>query len=230
MTRMPSIDRHPAAYLGAVLLFVWVACSVLDWAMPVPTGRRPAPIAAHAAPPIVAVRSDAPAHDALKSLPTRPAAAPNIPAADPAHDEHDWLMSHSEAVCVALVVWAEARGEALEGKIAVADLVINRLERHASSPCEVTREPSQFAIGGQGGIVRPTSADVAWRWCLFAAVSALRDREGAAAPRTHADATNGARCMLSPANMPGDARTWPAWAHGQPLAVIGGHAFFPCDY
>lgn len=228
--RIPSIEQRPAAWLAAILFLSWCVVSLVDWALPVQTGRRHAPAAAPVPPPVVPRRLDVIAPAALKSPPAR--SAPLVPLADVGHDEHDWLLSHSEAVCVALVVWAEARGEPLEGKVAVADLVLNRVDRRGDtvSPCQVTREPMQFVIGGRGAIARPLPADAAWRWCLFAAVSALRDREGIGAPRTHVDGTNGARCMVSPANMPHDVGTWPAWARGTPLAVIGGHAFFTCDY
>lgn len=48
--------------------------------------------------------------------------------------------------CIALAVFTEARGEPIEGQIAVAEVVRNRMwsDRWGSDPCEVVAQLNQF--------------------------------------------------------------------------------------
>ncbi|MBL8481434.1 MAG: cell wall hydrolase [Rhodocyclaceae bacterium] len=50
----------------------------------------------------------------------------------------------SALVCLALTVHAEARGEPREGKIAVASVVMNRVEHNSSDVCTEVTKPGQF--------------------------------------------------------------------------------------
>lgn len=49
--------------------------------------------------------------------------------------------------CVATAVWHEARGESLAGKVAVANVIMNRVasDRYPESACEVVYQPYQFS-------------------------------------------------------------------------------------
>ena len=60
--------------------------------------------------------------------------------ADPAAFERD-------TACVAQNIWFEARGSAFADKLAVGQVVMNRVAdgSHASTPCEVIWEPKQFS-------------------------------------------------------------------------------------
>lgn len=49
------------------------------------------------------------------------------------------------ALCLAAVIYAEARGEPPVGQLAVAHVVLNRAEHDPERICEVTRRPHQFA-------------------------------------------------------------------------------------
>lgn len=157
-------------------------------------------------------------------------APPLVPPAARDYGEQSWYLTHSEPVCVALVVWAEARGEPLEGKLAVADLVLNRVDGAAGAltPCEVAHQLRQFAIAGAGGVPRPGAEDPIWRATLFAAVVAMADR-ASPSPAAHVDQVHGACFMISPANMPRERARWPSWARAaHKVASVGGHEFFAC--
>lgn len=56
-------------------------------------------------------------------------------------------------LCLAMTLWAEARGESLQGQLYVADVVINRVAHEAfpDSVCGVTRQAGQFASGKGSG-------------------------------------------------------------------------------
>ncbi|WP_343343413.1 cell wall hydrolase [Sphingomicrobium sp. XHP0239] len=60
--------------------------------------------------------------------------------ADVALDEQEW--------CLANAVYFEARGESLEGQLAVADVVINRTEssRYPDNWCDVVKQYKQFSF------------------------------------------------------------------------------------
>lgn len=51
------------------------------------------------------------------------------------------------ALCLASVIYAEARGEPVDGQIAVAQVVINRVfdPRWPDDVCQVAHQPAQFA-------------------------------------------------------------------------------------
>lgn len=83
-----------------------------------------------------------------------------------------------EATCLATAVYFEARGETLEGQLAVADVVMNRAAsgKYPSSWCNVVKQPWQFSFVRNGqfpaitdgaawakaqGVARIAMADVA---------------------------------------------------------------------
>ena len=47
-------------------------------------------------------------------------------------------------VCLALTIHQESRGESLKGQIAVASVVMNRVELNNTAPCEEITKPYQF--------------------------------------------------------------------------------------
>ena len=75
-----------------------------------------------------------------------------------------------EANCIAVAVYHEARGESLEGQMAVAKVIMNRAAsgKYPSSWCGVVKQPWQFSFvnprSGQYPSVDQTSA--AWRKAL----------------------------------------------------------------
>ena len=51
-----------------------------------------------------------------------------------------------QAVCIAQVVHAEARGESVLGQRAVGHVIINRSKKLKKTPCEIIRQPGQFQV------------------------------------------------------------------------------------
>ena len=67
--------------------------------------------------------------------------------------------------CLASAVYFEARGEPLEGQLAVAEVVLNRAAsgRYPDTICEVVTQPWQFSFVRRGVIPRADRATEAWR-------------------------------------------------------------------
>lgn len=68
-----------------------------------------------------------------------------------------------QANCLATAVYFEARGESLEGQLAVADVVMNRAAsgQYPSTWCEVVKQPWQFSFVRNGQFPAITDA-VSW--------------------------------------------------------------------
>ncbi len=71
----------------------------------------------------------------------------------------------AEEDCLANAVYFEARGESLEGQLAVAEVVLNRAAsgRYPGTLCEVVRQPWQFSFVRRGVIPRADRGSDAWR-------------------------------------------------------------------
>lgn len=70
-----------------------------------------------------------------------------------------------EQDCLAKAVYFEARGEPLEGQLAVAEVVMNRAAsgRYPASLCKVVTQPWQFSFIEQGRFPTPDFASQSWR-------------------------------------------------------------------
>lgn len=82
----------------------------------------------------------------------------------------------SETECLARTVYFEARGDALEGQMAVARTVINRTrsDLFPDSICEVVRQPSQFSFVHHRVIPEVDRSSVAWRTSVAIALLAKK--------------------------------------------------------
>ena len=71
----------------------------------------------------------------------------------------------AEEDCLANAVYFEARGEPLEGQLAVAEVVLNRAAsgRYPATICGVVIQPAQFSFVRRGIIPRADRASEAWR-------------------------------------------------------------------
>lgn len=129
-------------------------------------------------------------------------------------------MMLSEIDIVARTVYGEARGETMDGKQAVAHVILNRAAaRHRGevSPAGVALEPAQFSCWNsddpnyfQCRTVR--YADPVFRDCLIAVLLAMRERVK--------DPTFGAEYYHT-------LRITPRWAKGKtPIVKIGNHYFY----
>lgn len=70
-----------------------------------------------------------------------------------------------EQNCLASAVYFEARGESLEGQLAVAEVVMNRARsgRYPATLCGVVVQPSQFSFVRRGRIPAADRGSDAWR-------------------------------------------------------------------
>ena len=73
--------------------------------------------------------------------------------------------SDAEQDCLANAVYFEARGESLEGQLAVAEVVMNRAAsgRYPASLCAVIVQPAQFSFVRRGRMPQADRASEAWR-------------------------------------------------------------------
>lgn len=69
-----------------------------------------------------------------------------------------------ETTCLATAVYFEARGESLEGQLAVARVVINRAAsgRYPATWCDTVRQPAQFSFVQHGRFPTVDAASAAW--------------------------------------------------------------------
>lgn len=82
-----------------------------------------------------------------------------------------------EQDCLAKAVYFEARGESLEGQLAVAEVVLNRTASatYPASICEVVTQPAQFSFIRQGRFPKADENSKAWRNAV--AISEIARRE-----------------------------------------------------
>ncbi|MEA3047284.1 MAG: hypothetical protein QOJ53_1616 [Sphingomonadales bacterium] len=87
----------------------------------------------------------------------------------------------AEQECLANAVYFEARGESLQGQLAVAEVVMNRAAsgRYPASLCGVVVQPAQFSFVRRGRMPHADRASEAWR----RAVAVARIAADGAAPR-----------------------------------------------
>lgn len=73
-------------------------------------------------------------------------------------------ISDEQFQCLASAVYFESRGEPLEGQLAVAEVILNRVAsgRFRSTVCDVVTQPSQFSFVRGGRIPEPNRASAAW--------------------------------------------------------------------
>jgi len=114
---------------------------------------------------------------------TAPAAAVTVKLATSIASEAAWLYKagwplyalvdrystgaplNQEANCIATAVYFEARGETLEGQLAVARVIMNRAAsgQYPASWCGVVTQPAQFSFVHRGVMPTPNQASDAWR-------------------------------------------------------------------
>lgn len=87
----------------------------------------------------------------------------------------------SELRCLATAVYFESKGEPLEGQLAVAQVILNRVESHrfADTICGVVNQPKQFSYS-KSAAVRSGSSN--WRTAVAIAKIARDDRWQEIAP------------------------------------------------
>ncbi|MBC7522091.1 MAG: cell wall hydrolase [Sandarakinorhabdus sp.] len=117
--------------------------------------------------------------------------------------------SDSDIHCLATAVYFEARGEPMEGQLAVAQTILNRVQsgHYAPTVCGVINQPKQFSYDR----TRAPSAGNDWETAQAIAKIAARDMWREVAPNAlsfHAK------------------RVAPNWAGKTRVATIGNHIFY----
>lgn len=127
-----------------------------------------------------------------------------------------------ELHCLAMNVYHEARGEPIEGQLAVALVTMNRVrhERYPDSVCRVVWQPRQFSWTRDGRSDRPTD-EQAWRKAQEIAAFVFHRYEKLHATTNGAlDVTKGAIYYFAP------KKVNPHWARYKVVTrEIGGHVF-----
>ena len=115
----------------------------------------------------------------------------------------------AERNCLARAVFFEARGEPLEGQLAVAQVVLNRAasRRYADSICGVITQPGQFSFDAN----RQPADSRDWR--VAKAIAAIAERAVWSSPMARATAFHAIRVAVS-------------WSDKQRLGTIGNHIFY----
>jgi spore germination cell wall hydrolase CwlJ-like protein len=153
-----------AGFAAAITLLV-----AMSWSQPVLAADLPSPAVAAFQQAIV--QGEAPSLTPGFSAPaplglneTAPAPAPpHLAALVSSHAGDDTL--NEEQDCLANAVYFEARGEPLEGQLAVAEVVLNRSRsgRYPPTVCGVVTQRAQFSFVRRGVIPRADRASEAWR-------------------------------------------------------------------
>ena len=86
-------------------------------------------------------------------------------------------LNEEQFQCLASAVYFESRGEPLDGQLAVAEVILNRVKsgRFRSTICDVVKQPSQFSFVRRGVIPQPKRETAAWQRAVAIAHIALND-------------------------------------------------------
>jgi hypothetical protein len=157
-----------------------------DASLPDLRGLAPAvTVAAPAQPSLADLVRTAPAQAAAVQTATgQPAVAPIQPpltlTGRPLHDLVigfvDYGNQSEEQLCLAKAVYFEARGETLEGQLAVAEVVLNRARsgRYPPTVCAVVTQPAQFSFIRAGKFPPVDPSSDCWKKALAIAEVATK--------------------------------------------------------
>lgn len=117
--------------------------------------------------------------------PSAPVAQPAVVTRTPVRRSLDDLVAEhagsettdAQFECLASAVYFESRGEPLEGQLAVAEVILNRVSsgRFRSTICEVVTQPSQFSFVRRGRIPAAPRSSAAWQRAVAIAHIALQN-------------------------------------------------------
>lgn len=107
---------------------------------------------------------------------TLPAAMKRMPLHDLVVSFVDFGRQDAEANCLATAVYYEARGETLEGQLAVAQVILNRTTsgRYPPSICGVVLQPAQFSFVRGSALPPVDHSDECWHTAAAIAEVALK--------------------------------------------------------
>lgn len=140
--------------------------------VPVQSPARPQPIHVQPADPVSEISAE-PIAEAPRAGDTiaYPTLAAAVAAQRAAHDEDEQLR------CLATSIYFEAKGEPLNGQLAVAEVILNRAskKRFGNSICDVITQRGQFSFVRGGVVPAVDPARPAYRTALAVARVALAD-------------------------------------------------------
>ena len=131
----------------------------------------------------------------------------------------------TDAYLMALCLWREARGEPMEGKIAVAQVIMNRTKNPAKwdgtdvySVITAQKQFSSFNLAEVQSVKFPRGTDTTWKDCLDAALQVLSGEK--------TSLVGNADHYFTTAK-PAYATVWPPkWSEKmKEVAKVGGHTF-----
>ena len=127
-----------------------------------------------------------------------------------------------DRACLAATIYLEARGESVKGQMAVAEVALRRREsgQWGNSLCEVLRARGQFALSTTSKNYLFTDVE-SWREAWFIAGTAID--MWSLPPSLRMDVVPRADHFYASNSIA------PAWAKGNPIAIIGEHSFFRAD-
>lgn len=137
----------------------------------------------------------------------------------------------SDRDVLALTLWAEARGEGVEGRIAVACVVRNRMQRRRQTASQVCLAPAQFScwapVDGAANhrALMATADAVARKQCRDSIVAECQWIADGVLSGACQDITHGADHYLTTRLLTGTHK--PGWVSAMAwTATIGSHAFY----
>lgn len=127
----------------------------------------------HASPSVAAFNRDLGVNDDAAQEPVHEARSLDALVAEQARAETEG----AEQECLANAVYFEARGESLQGQLAVAEVVLNRAAsgRYPATLCAVVIQPAQFSFVRRGRMPRADRGSDAWRRAV--AVARIANRQ-----------------------------------------------------
>ena len=132
-----------------------------------PSDALPAAKQLGAAAPVATVIQNAIAWLGSEKDPAETPAAPDAPQGlgDLVETYADQALEDAQDICLAKAVYFEARGEPLEGQLAVAEVVLNRAAsgRYPTTLCAVITQKAQFSFIRAGKFPKPNKKSEAWR-------------------------------------------------------------------
>jgi len=166
--------RAAAAVLGMFMLAVSSSASAQD------VSAINVPAIATTAPAVATTNAVASANGVIAQA--APAQSVTVKMASPMATEAAWLYKNGwplyalvdkfsagepldeQATCLATAVYFEARGESLEGQLAVAHVVMNRAASGKYPPdwCSVVKQPWQFSFVRHGEFPSVDTGSAAW--------------------------------------------------------------------
>jgi spore germination cell wall hydrolase CwlJ-like protein len=150
----------------AVALFATLAGGTTASAQDIPAPAAPVQQAVFVSQPVVAALPAAtPAETAPAA--TAQAAAPQVKRSLAAltAENAGSATAGADHECLAVAVYFEARGETLEGQLAVAEVVLNRAAsgQYPAEVCAVVKQKAQFSFVRNGQFPSADRASAAWK-------------------------------------------------------------------